>query len=209
MVRRLLGRRAMKRFVALVLLLLPLSPVLACTTEYVTASAPTPAPPLANEPAADADDAAIEASHQDAGKPDADNGGACNAIVDDAPKVHVEAATSDPPTMTGGAIADGKYVLTHFTVYPDVNGNAPGGLGQELSLLVVIKGQSWEQVATAGGMALGPASWTLAASGSKLTAKKTCPDQSASSFTYTATATTLLRTWTQGGYPVVQTLAKQ
>jgi hypothetical protein len=129
----------------------------------------------------------------------------CEPPENDAPYTDVTSIEADPPTMTGGTIADGKYHLTSFAVYtgPD-GGKVPTG-STELQATLVISGGKGQFVDNQTG----PSAWTLIASNADLVIRHTCPKKYDSRVRYTATPTTFAFSFMQNGYPLVETFTKQ
>jgi hypothetical protein len=92
------------------------------------------------------------------------------------------------PTMTGGTIADGTYVLV-----ADVNyGTSTPASNSVVSATLVISGTSWQIVITDHVKTQSEVqSATVATSGNELTTTTTCGGQGTGQDEYTATATTL------------------
>jgi hypothetical protein len=132
--------------------------------------------------APDAPDGSVDAS------PVLDGG--CNAIVLDGPIVAGTLSPLPPPTMTGGTIVDGTYVLWSITGYTggDAGTPMPPHVAQETS---IIAGSSIQTAFVFDTMSL-RGSGTIAATGSTLTIMLTCPPMMGwTSVQYTATTTDL------------------
>ncbi len=108
--------------------------------------------------------------------------GGCNTLVNDGGDVPELAATGAPPTMTGGAIADGTYVLT---ARQDWQGSCNCTTRQKL---VVAAGQAQlvQHTDSAPDLHLTAA---LTTSGNALSLKVSCPAATTMDLLYTATAT--------------------
>ena len=171
------------------------------TTETITVPNDAQATPSGDAAA----DAPADATH-DAGivadaAPDA--GGPCDGLKNDAPNVDFEMLAADPPTMTGGEFADGKYFLTSFRVYGGATAMA-GPLLASNHVVLVVAGATMKFVDDSG-----PFAWTSSTKGPVLVASHLCPKKYTSTLTYTATPTTLGIAFEQNGLPLVETFTKQ
>jgi hypothetical protein len=110
---------------------------------------------------------------------------ACNTLANTAHAITTQQVASDPPAPTGGAIADGTYVLTSATIYTGPGG--PVGPGGPAQTTLRITGATVE-VANAGDPPT--RSITLVTSGTAFTSTDTCPDTTVVRGSYSATATT-------------------
>ncbi len=111
--------------------------------------------------------------------------GACNQLVNDGAPVPEVAETGTPPAMTGGAVADGTYVLTGRK---DWMGSCGCNTRQKLQITgdvvqVVSRTDADPEVAFTGKATY---------AGSNLTLAMSCPASKTLALTYTATATTLM-----------------
>jgi hypothetical protein len=145
-------------------------------------------------------DAAPESSAPDAGS-------ICNDLANDAPTITVEEVASDPPAQQGGTIGDGTYFLTAAVIYTGSDG--PSGATGTAQTTLEISGSTVQQ-ANSGSST----TYTLATSGSNLTATQMCPTADVRQATYTATAATLVvevpaGTDEAGAKTLVETFAKQ
>lgn len=109
---------------------------------------------------------------------------ACNTLVNDGPDVPESAETGTPPTMTGGTIADGTYVLS---ARKDWQGSCNCNTRQKLS----ISGTTLQVVTKTDAAPEQRLTTTIATSGNKLSLTVTCPAAQNLSLEYTATATQL------------------
>ncbi len=144
-----------------------------------SSSSPGNSPGDAGSDAADAthgdgsggDAALVEAGDDAGGSGDAADGGACNALVNSAQAVTIQQVAMDPPSPTGGTIADGTYDLTAVAIYTGPNGpSGPSGTSQTT---IAIAGDTIQVV---GNGQPERRTVTLATMGSTFTATDTCPD---------------------------------
>lgn len=105
----------------------------------------------------------------------------CNGIVNVGPAVYEEELIAVPPTMTGGVITDGTYVLTSRFDFT-------GSCDCYHSITVVVSGGGthleWMYDTT-------PENYDITTTGSVLTMNQTCPAVQTTLYGYTATATTI------------------
>jgi hypothetical protein len=101
--------------------------------------------------------------------------------------VTVDQVAQNPPTLVGGTIADGTFVLTGLTIYTGPQGPT-GASGTAATTLQIASGTI--QVATTGAPTT--RTETLTTSGVNFTATDTCPDTTVIQGTYTATSTSLI-----------------
>ncbi len=109
---------------------------------------------------------------------------ACNSLVNDGADVPETAETGTPPTMTGGSIADGTYVLT---ARKDWQGSCNCTTRQKLS----ITGTAVQVVTRTDAGADQRFGGTLSIAGKAATLNVTCPGAQTKALEYTATATEL------------------
>lgn len=109
---------------------------------------------------------------------------ACNDLVNDGADVPETAETGTPPTMTGGSIADGTYVLT---ARKDWQGSCNCTTRQK----VVISGTGAQLVTRTDQGADTHVTSTWSVAGNKLTSTITCPGAQTLQLEFTATATEL------------------
>jgi hypothetical protein len=174
-------------------------------TILVACSSSTTAPsPSAPADAGPTPDASQEEPPEDAGV-DAPLSDDCVPPENDAPYIDVESVESDPPSMTGGTIADGTYFLTRFAVYTGPDGGTVSPGATELKATLLISGGKGQFIDNQSG----PSAWTLITSDADLIIRHTCPKKYDSKVRYTATPTTFAFGFTQNGYPLVETFTKQ
>lgn len=130
-------------------------------------------------PETDAGAGADASADHDSGKP------SCNSLVNVAADVPIIAAPSAPPPATGGAIADGTYVVTRATVYTGIGG-AAGPTGKSVKMTVTVAGANVESVFD--GVTR---SATIAMAGTMLESTTTCPGTGTDELPYSATSTSL------------------
>ena len=127
----------------------------------------------------------------DAGSP------SCNTLDDDAATVMLQISADTPPVGTGGAVSDGAYALSGFTLYDAAL--AGSGISQAISIEVVISGATWQLATSGASSVLGAAAQTATfmPSGSMFQLAPTCPAGGqglAGTYTATASSLTLLGT---------------
>lgn len=131
--------------------------------------------------------APTDSSPTDTGAPDAPipDAGGCTSIANTAPVVSKTSHPEPPPTMTGGAIADGRYHLTAMDKY---NGKTGDNTHQETW---VFAGGRLEVVSTQSDKpgVIVRASGTYATAGTMVTGTFTCPAALTITSAYTATPT--------------------
>lgn len=121
----------------------------------------------------------------DAGVPMADAGPTCGgAVAMGAPLPEV--GVSDYPTPTGGAIADGTYVLTAFEVWSA----APQPYTHQETL--VVRGDTYERLEVHSAIGATSTAGTLVTVGVDLTLEATCPTARSETLRYSATPTGLV-----------------
>jgi hypothetical protein len=115
-------------------------------------------------------------------------GQACNQLALPSTTVTVQPGRGLPPAATGGAIADGTYVLTSVTDF-----EADDGLvGQPTSGVLVLSGGALQSVSSSPkGGGLDRSSATFVVSDTTMTETGTCGLSAPLTQGYTATATTL------------------
>jgi hypothetical protein len=174
---------------ALALLLLGGSVALACSSSGAVDSA-------VHDSAASADSAASPDSSVGADGPG--GGGACNALTPQG-GVNPIVERGEPPTMTGGAIADGTWLMTEKILYVPADsklasGGAPESTVQQFSGSVLQVGYTINgggEEGARGHYTYGP----LIFDGSTLSARLTCGSVEDFSVTYTADGDTLKELW--------------
>lgn len=95
-------------------------------------------------------DASTDADAGDAG----DAGGACNTIVNTSGVVELVAVAAQAPAQTGGAITQGKYVLTEYTQYTGADGGV-GPTGSTLKETLMISAATLDGVQAEGSVEAG------------------------------------------------------
>ena len=121
-----------------------------------------------------------------------DGGGACNTLPATGQAVSATCG-GEPPTMTGGSISDGEYVLTAETRYGCPDGGL-GGLPAIDAAIVTIHGSCIEGIRDESGQTFTYGA-TLSVQGNALTETAVCSSLiggfSTTSATFTATPATL------------------
>ncbi|MGD0675367.1 MAG: hypothetical protein ABSC94_08110 [Polyangiaceae bacterium] len=133
------------------------------------------------------------------------DGSACNAVASLGTPVLTSCSTSPAPTMTGGALADGNYVLTSDVLYlssPYEPSCAAVGLptGGPSTWTVRIADNCFESVSTTEEAGIATANSNFSVDGNLLELVETCPASGMTTYPFTATATslTVLVPWTIG-----------
>ncbi len=121
----------------------------------------------------------------EAGVCGASTAGACNQLPNIGTVITSACVAGAPPAMTGGAIADGTYVLVSATAYTSSCSGIQLPTGGPTTLLL---SAGCEQSIDIMG---GAKTYTFATSGSTLTENEVCPGSGSYPLPYTATATTL------------------
>lgn len=131
------------------------------------------------------------------GKLDAGDGAAaaCNTLVDDGNVVDQNRVVTDPPTGTGGTIADGTYELTSADVYVSAGGT-PGPSGVTFRGVLRLTSGKLERVTemTPNQGATPVESRTfgdLTAGGTTFTVLQSCPVALQDQYTYSVQGNTL------------------
>jgi hypothetical protein len=104
----------------------------------------------------------------------------CTSLTLDPRGVTLEAVAETAPSPEGGAVHDGTYVLTDAALYVGPAGSA-GPTSTVLRMTIRVTGSLVERVDMKGG-----SSATLTVSGTTLTAKDTCPDDTTEEVGFTA-----------------------
>jgi hypothetical protein len=140
---------------------------------------------------------------------EAEAAAACNAIANVAQTVTGQQVAQDPPQPQGGAIADGTYTLTDFSIYTGPSG--PTGASGSTRITVQIAAGTLEVASDSK-----PSTMTvsLVTSGTTFTATDTCPDANVTHGSFSATPTKLLifldgGTDDAGQRTVIETYTKQ
>jgi hypothetical protein len=188
-----------------------LAGVVACACSTTSTSAPP------------ASDAGAEDSAPDLPADDAGDGGTTDAPVDaprDAPVACTSIAllgslvpgtfmASAPPAATGGAIADGTYVLTGYRIYTGAGG-LTGPTGQSIRTTMRLAGGAYESVSTSSvDPSEARVSGTYVASNTSFAYLLQCPVQSNGSETYTSDGATLVQQSSVGANTIEMTFTKQ
>ncbi len=85
------------------------------------------------------DSSPFDSSVPDVGLPEVGPGGACNTLVNTAPRIPVTWDPGPLPPATGGTILDGTYDETAFVIYTGSGGDA-GATGATHQFLAVLSG---------------------------------------------------------------------
>ncbi len=130
----------------------------------------------------------------DAPLPDArppDGASECNALAVSGPVISLDNVASAAPTPQGGTASPGTYVLTSAKTYTGTGG-ASGPSGSSYRAATSNDGthfQYTEELTTASGTRPTQLAGTFSTSGTTFTRTNTCPDQTAATLHFDATAT--------------------
>ena len=142
-----------------------------------------------------------------------DAGPACNDLAPAAPSVDYSLSDdASPAAATGGAIADGTYYLTGYTIYGAGSVGQGFTANQATSVTLVIAGGSWTQVQVyliENTSSTVSSDFAVTTSDASVTLTPSCPAGSATTGTFTATATALQLVTNTSGFVVSETFAKQ
>lgn len=121
--------------------------------------------------------------------------GACNALPNDGNVVDQNRVVGEPPTGTGGTIADGTYELTGAEVYVGASG-VPGPSGVTYQGVLRLANGKLERVTTMtpsqGATPIETRTFgDLVAGGTSFTVTQSCPAPFQDQFTYSVLNTTL------------------
>jgi|GEM_PF-4339697 len=130
-------------------------------------------------------------------------GGACNALVQPAEAVPVVAEPSEAPPATGGALANGTYVLRASTLYTRAGG-AAGPTGAEGRMVIAVNGSVIDTVRD-GERRRG----TFTIDGNTLEIKTTCPAGGSDETEYSATPNEIRVYVRRSNGTLVQTFANR
>lgn len=124
-------------------------------------------------------DAAVEDSvASDTGKADValpDAAGACNTLVNVADVVTTTQVAEAMPTFTGGAVAEGTYVITAITAYTGAGGATGPKTGTTMKQTMLLSGGKFEIVRSQNGAAEKRSSGNYSTSASVFTLDGKCP----------------------------------
>ena len=109
---------------------------------------------------------------------------ACNALVNDGADIPESAQTGTPPTMTGGSVTDGTYVLTSRKDWQ-------GSCGCTTRQKILVSGGKIQLVTRTDSKPDQHMSATATFASNKLSLAVDCPTAAKQEHTYTATATEL------------------
>jgi hypothetical protein len=98
--------------------------------------------------------------------------GMCNTVAELGQRVPITCVIGTAPSMTGGTIGDGTYVLTSVTVY---TANCIGGLAPANRSTVVVLGACMQNAADPWVTAVIASSFSWTAATDMLTLRETCP----------------------------------
>lgn len=125
-----------------------------------------------------------------------DTGNTCNDLVPTTAYVPMVQIAQDKPTLPGGTIVDGTYVLTKWEKYLGVGESPSPQTGSRRDILS-LSGGNGELVVDIAGVAYVFYSFTYTVEGATMTVTKTCPEQMlAGTPNFEATADTF--TWLNG-----------
>ena len=101
---------------------------------------------------------------------------ACNTLANDGQPIAKAQVATAPPAPAGGAVADGHYVLTGYTLYTGAGG-ATGALTNTLRLAATISnsGTTLLVIWSMDGKPNEPTAWTQKTNGTALTHTQDCP----------------------------------
>lgn len=139
-------------------------------------------------------DGGNEGGLADAGT-DSGDAGVCNTLANDADVVDQNRIVGDPPTGTGGNVADGTYELTSADLYVGASGT-PGPSGATFQGVIRITAGTFERtmnvVANQGAAPIESRSIaTYTAAGTTFTATQSCPAPFQDQYTYSVVGNTL------------------
>ena len=164
-----------------------------------------PPPGDGNASDANASDAGVDASVY--------VGPACNDLAAAAPAVSYSLSDqAAPAAATGGAIADGTYYLTGYTIY-GAGSVGPGfTANQATSITLEIAGSAWKQVqviAIEGTTSTVSATYAATVSGASITLAQSCPPGAPTEGSYTATPAAIQLVTHTSGFVLSETFARQ
>lgn len=199
---------------------LPILAILLASAEVACSSAAPSVQPIVADAGAPGD-AALPTSDSDAGGSggtgDAavtlDAAPSCNEIAASAPSVPYSLSSSaSPAAATGGAIADGTYYLTAYTVFGAGSVGAGFIANQATSLTLEISAGTWSQAQVftiEGTTSAVRSNLDVTTSGTSITLTPSCPGGAATTGSYTATSTAIQFVSQTSGFVVSETFAKQ
>jgi hypothetical protein len=136
---------------------------------------------------------------------------ACSSLTNDGEPIVKNQVAQDPPPPAGGAIADGHYVLTGYTIYTG-QGGAAGTLTDAVRLAVTISasGTKLLVVMSEDGNPDEHTAWTQGTNGTALTHTQDCPATGqVDPGTYTAGPNELTWYFASGGRTEAWTLTRR
>jgi hypothetical protein len=117
---------------------------------------------------------------------------ACSDLVNVGDKIRDTHVTTPMPNPTGGAIADGTYVRIASTYY-DGGGDADAAQPHTRQETWSISGNSAQRIYQRDTDPVETQTFTFVIAGTNLVESSVCPDQSAFTFGFDATPTTIRR----------------
>ncbi|MBK7401199.1 MAG: hypothetical protein IPJ34_34325 [Myxococcales bacterium] len=119
-----------------------------------------------------------------------DTAGACNALANAADVVTTQQVAEALPSLKGGSVAEGTYVVTAVTAYTGPGATGPK-TGTTMQQTMRLAAGAFDIVRVQNGGAEKRSSGAYSTSGSAFTLGGTCPTTSSVPVEYDATATTL------------------
>lgn len=139
-----------------------------------------------------ADTGSSDSAASDTGGGDATgDAGACNALANVADTITTQQVAEALPTLKGGTVSEGTYVITAVTAYTGPGGATGPKTGTTMQQTMRLSAGGFEIVRIQNGGAEKRSSGTYTASGTTFTLGGTCPTASSVPVEYDATATTL------------------
>lgn len=126
----------------------------------------------------------------------------CNTLVNGGPDVPIMNVATDPPAPTGGAIADGTYVVTAVQAYTGAGG-AAGPTGATYKAGGKISGGTYENIQSDSGQPKDNATTgTFTLNGSAIDIEQSCPIPQTVAINKFSADSTSFTLFTSGGSPV-------
>lgn len=120
-----------------------------------------------------------------------DTAGACNALANVADVVTTQQVAEALPSLKGGSVAEGTYVVTAVTAYTGPGGATGPKTGTTMQQTMRLAAGAFDIVRVQNGGAEKRSSGAYSTSGSAFTLGGTCPTTSSVPVEYDATGTTL------------------
>lgn len=122
---------------------------------------------------------------------DTGDAGSCNSLVDVADVITTQQVAEALPTLKGGTVSEGTYVVTAVTRYTGPSGSTGPVPGTTMEQTLRLSAGAFEIVRAQNGGAVKRSSGGYSASGTTFTLAATCPTPSTVPVEYEATPTTL------------------